>query len=382
MNDGELSGRHYTTGLPVQIQWRNGIITSVTPAHGILPDNRWVAPGLVDLQINGFAGIDFQSDGLTGDDLAIAARALRAAGCTRFFVTLITDEWSRLVARLRHTRELRLQSPLLAGAIAGWHIEGPFLSAEPGFCGAHRGDLMIAPTPTHFHELRTVAGDDPLLVTLSPEQPGALEAISAATRLGITISLGHTNASAELLAEAVGRGATGFTHLGNGCPRELNRHDNILWRVFETSGVTVSLIPDAIHVSPALFRLCHRTLGSERIYYTTDAMSAAGGPPGRYRLGTLELEVGSDQVVRLPGTPNFAGSALTPTEGVRRAAQMLNRSWQEVWPRFSDAPARLVGLRGGLELGAPADFCVMTTTRENDICEWQACGFGSDASPL
>src|SRR6185369_13552349 len=133
--------------------------------------------------------------------------------------------------------------------------------------------------------------------------PGALEAIRLAASHGIKISLGHTNASADVLARAVAAGAVGFTHLGNGCPRELDRHDNIVWRVFETPGLLVSLIPDRIHVSPPLFRLIHRVLAAESIYYVSDAMSGAGMPPGRYKLGGLELEVGADQVVRQPGKP-------------------------------------------------------------------------------
>src|SRR5262249_52232917 len=157
-------------------------------------------------------------------------------------------------------------------------------------------------------ELREITGNDPLLLTLSPERAGALEAIALAKSRGIRISLGHTNASAEVLRQAVKAGATLFTHLGNGCPRELDRHDNILWRVFETAGLTVSLIPDRIHVSGPLFRLVHRVLGGDSIFYTTDAMAAAGAPPGRYRIGALEVEVGADQVVRQPGKPLFAGS--------------------------------------------------------------------------
>lgn len=369
MSDGELCARHYATGEQVRVRWQAGRIVAVDSATGgVLPD-AWIAPGLVDLQINGYGGIDFQRDGIALEDLVTATRKLRAAGCTRCFLTLITDEWSRLVARLRHLRALREQSPELRRAIAGWHIEGPFLSAEPGFCGAHDPALMRDPTPEHLRELRDATADDPLLLTLAPERDNALTAIEQAVSLGMKVSLGHTNASAELLAEAVRRGATGFTHLGNGCPRELDRHDNILWRLFETRGLTVSLIPDTTHVSPALFRLIHRELGANSIYYTTDAMSAAGAKPGRHKLGRLELEVGPDQIVRLPGKPNFAGSALRPIDGIFRAAGMLGCSWREVWPQFSETPARLMGLRGGLEVGAPADFCVLSVTPENALRE-------------
>src|SRR4029077_17117585 len=188
-------------------------------------------------------------------------------------------------------------------------------------------------------ELRSIVGIAPLLLTLSPEHVGAIEAIRFAVAQGIKVSLGHTNASSAMLREAIQAGATGFTHLGNGCPRELDRHDNILWRVFETPGLRISLIPDQVHVSPALFRTIHRLLNSETIYYTTDAMAAAGAGPGRYTIGHLNVEVGADEIVRHPGQTNFAGSALRPIEGIFRAACMLKRPWQEVWNHGSVFPA-------------------------------------------
>jgi N-acetylglucosamine-6-phosphate deacetylase len=326
-----------------------------------------VAPPLVDLQINGYGGVDFQQDNLALDDLLRATRKLQAAGCASYLLTLITDEWPRLMARLRHLRNLRSQSVELQKAIIGWHIEGPFLSPEPGFCGAHNPAVMCDPLPKHIHELRRIICSDPVLLTLAPERLEAIAAISLAVSLGMKVSLGHTNAPRKRLEQAVMAGATGFTHLGNGCPRDLDRHDNILWRVFETPGMTVGLIPDMIHVSPALFRLVHRIAGSASVYYTTDAMSAAGAPPGRYKLANLELQVGEDQIVRLPGKPNFAGSALQPIDGIFRAATMLHCSWQEVWPHFSEVPAGFVGLEQGIKVGRPADFCLLEITPPNQL---------------
>ncbi len=362
---GNLSAFHYATGEPVQMRWQNGLITEIGSAGAPLPQNLWVAPGLVDLQINGYAGIDFQQDGLALEPLLIAAQKLQLDGCTRFFLTLITDEWEKMMKRLEHLRGLRNKSPQLQKHIAGWHIEGPFLSAEPGFCGAHNPDVMCDPTPAHIRQLREVAGTDPLLLTLAPERLEAVATISLAASLGIKVSLGHTNAPFKRLLQAHKAGAVGFTHLANGCPRQIDRHDNILWRVFETSGLKVSVIPDAIHVSPPLFRLIHRIIGEENIYYTTDAMAAAGAPPGKYPLGRLQVEVGEDQIVRLPGSPLFAGSALQPIQGVFRAAEMLNSSWRGVWQRFSDAPADLAGIGSGLKVGQPATFCVLRVTPEN-----------------
>ena len=218
---------------------------------------------------------------------------------------------------------------------------------------------MRDPTHERISELRAITENDPLLLTISPEREGAINAIAFAKSLEITVSLGHTNASAEILHQAVEAGATGFTHLGNGCPRDLDRHDNILWRVFETPGLSVSLIPDRIHLSPALFRLIHRVLPKENIFYTTDAMSAAGAPPGKYKLSNLQLEVGTDQIVRQPGQTNFAGSALRPIDGIFRAAEMLNCSWREIWPHFSEKPAQLFGRKNILAVGLPLHLCLL-----------------------
>jgi N-acetylglucosamine-6-phosphate deacetylase len=373
----EVSARHYATGESLRLRWRDGIITAVDPLDSV-PADVWIAPGLFDAQVNGYGGVDFQQDNLRTEDLLRAVRGLREAGCTRFLLTLITDEWAKLSGRLRHLWQLRSQSAELQNAIAGWHVEGPFLSAEPGFHGAHDPALMLDPTPNHILELRTITGNDLLLLTLSPERPGSVKAIELAVARGIKVSLGHTNASAEILHQAVKAGACSFTHLANGCPRELDRHDNILWRVFETKGLAVSVIPDRTHVSRSLFRIIHRNLAIDSIYYVSDAMSAAGMPPGRHKLGKLELEVGPDQIVRQPGKPLFAGSALRPIEGVFRAAQMLGCSWQEVWGRFSEIPARIVGLRNEIAVGQPADFCRLKVAGENQLLEVKTYAAGAN----
>ena len=375
MNSGEQLAFQYTTREPVRVTWRDGKIISITKTEEQPSTNLWLAPALFDLQINGYGGVDFQRDGLSLEQLLRASRALRRDGCGKFFFTLITDEWAKMLARLEHAHQLRAQSPELQDALAGWHIEGPFLSEQRGFCGAHNPARIVDPTPEHLHALRAVTGHDPVLLTLAPERAGAIDAIRLARELGMTVSLGHTDASAEVLRTAVEVGATGFTHLGNGCPRELDRHDNILWRVTDEPRLGASLIPDGRHVSPAPFRLLHRLLGSERlIYYTTDAMAAAGAGPGYYTLGDLELEVGADQTVRQPGQTNFAGSALRPVEGVFRAAKMLNAPWQKCWQRFSEAPAQLMGLRHELMAGGSAPFCFITVNEVSDLVEVRTVG--------
>lgn len=276
-----------------------------------------------DPQVNGYAGIDFQADDQTSDRLRLAIQAWVRDGGSRFLLTLVTDAWNPLLARLRHLDSLLTAHPDLGRVIAGWHIEGPFLSDQPGFHGAHQPALMLDPSPDHIRQLKDAAGNRPTLLTLAPERRGSMESIAEARRLGMNVSLGHTNASLSQMQEAVSAGATGFTHLGNACPQQLDRHDNILWRALETPGLTVGLIADGLHVAPALFRLLHKVIPSDRIYYTTDAMAAAGAPAGEYTIGRHRMYVGADRVVRQPGGSNFAGSALQPGELLPRAATML-----------------------------------------------------------
>lgn len=379
MTSGQCVARRYDDGTAMRVAWRDGAFTSFLPALDEASVEDWIAPALWDPQINGYAGVDFQSDDLGPVQLTHAAMELRRAGCTRFLATLITDDWDRLTRRLQHLKTLRDGSPELCSSIVGWHVEGPFLSAQPGFAGAHRPECMRDPTPAALEQLRSIVGNDLLLVTLAPERAGAIESIRAARDLGILVSLGHTNASRERLEQAAQAGAQGFTHLGNGCPRELDRHDNVLWRVLDGLPLTVSFIPDAIHVSPSLFRLSHRLLAPENIIYTTDAMAAAGAPPGTYPLGPLQLEVGPDQVVRLPGRTNFAGSALRPMEGVRRAAAMLGLSWRAVWGHFSERTAQFLGQPLGLQIGQRADFCLLRESEQANLsrvrtfCAGQEC---------
>ena len=367
MESGEIHAWNILNHQPVLARWSNGLFTKITQIDSPPPESQWIAPPLMDLQVNGYAGVDFQQDDLTEADLLHAVQQLGQACCNQILFTLVTDDWETMTSRLAKAKILRDSHPTLRQAIVGWHIEGPFLSHIKGYCGAHRGDKMIEPTPDRIAELRNLSGNDPLLLTMAPEIDGGLAGFAAARELDIHVSIGHTNATANILRRVTVGGTTGFTHLGNGCPATLDRADNILWRALDTPGLTCGLIPDQWHLSPTLFRLIHRLIDPDSIYYTTDAMSAAGAPPGKYRLGHLELEVGPEQIVRLPGTRNLAGSALTPIDGVRRAAEMLGCDWQIVWPRFSSAAARFLGLSEGLSVGAPSNFVVIETDSANRI---------------
>ena len=349
----------HRSGRAVRLTCASDRIKSIEPLPGSAAGLPVLLPPLVDIQVNGFAGVDFQNDCCTRADLERAANGLAAAACSRFFLTLITDRWDRMLTRLKNYRALRAASPLLTRRIAGWHMEGPFMSATPGFHGAHPPEFMEPPTPARLRELKAVTGDDPVLITLAPEWPEAPAAIRCARELGFHVWLGHTDATPAQLAAAVAAGAEGLTHLGNGCPPVWDRHDNITFRALDEPGLRVSIIPDRIHVSPMLFRLFHHALDEARICYTTDAISAAGAGRGIFPLAGMKVEVGADGIVRQPGKANYAGSSLVPLEGVRRAAEMLKRAPKDVWHFFSTQPAAFVGLAPALVAGAPADYCLL-----------------------
>lgn len=367
MAKGEIHAWNILDRQPVLAKWDDGIFTDFNHTNESPAQNKWIGPPLVDLQVNGFAGVDFQQDELTAEQLLHATNALGQAGCGRFFFTLITNNWEAMIRRLAKAKQHREANRALGQAIAGWHIEGPFLSAEPGYCGAHPPDLMLDPTPEQLEEICEITSDDPVLLTMAPERESGLSAFAKARELGFRVSIGHTNAPGHIMRRVSAGGSTGFTHLGNGCPVELKRENNILWRALDTPGLTYSLIPDRWHISPALFRILHRLIDRDTLYYTTDAMAAAGSAPGKYSLGHLELEVGPEEIVRLPGTTNLAGSALTPINAIRHAADMLRCDWQEIWRNYSTIPAQFAKLSVGFEPGARAEFVEIETGQGDRI---------------
>ena len=298
--------------------------------------------GYFDLQVNGFGGVDFQRWPSLAE-VRFACEQLLLCRMTRILATFITCDSEGLRVKLQRFEEYRRQDALIRKTIVGYHLEGPYLNAEPGYRGAHRGDLMKDPDWDEFQRNQEAAKGGIRLVTLAPERSGSAKFIREATRSGVRISLGHTNASSPEIDEAIHAGATLCTHLGNGCPPEMHRHDNIIQRLLARDELIACFIPDGIHLPPDVLKNLCRAKPEGRVILTTDAMAAAGAGPGRYTIGDLELEVFEDEVVRVPGALNFAGSALRLDEGVRRAQKWLNLSAEFVGPMASSVPAVALG---------------------------------------
>ncbi|MEY4924257.1 MAG: hypothetical protein RL598_776 [Verrucomicrobiota bacterium] len=302
------------------------------------------AAGLFDFQVNGFGGVDFQRDDLTSTEFAHAVAALRKHGTSGIFATLITDEIDALCRRFAALEKLCATVPSAGAAILGYHLEGPWLSPTPGYRGAHPAGPMRAPTFADYERLQAAAHGRLRLITLAPEWPGSAEFIAAVTQQGVHVSLGHTNANEAEIDEAIRAGARFCTHLGNGCPLELPRHDNIVQRLLARDELTACFIPDGIHLPKGVLKNFVRAKPAGRVLFTTDAMAGAGAPPGRYTIGPHLIAVGADGVARQPGEKNFAGSTLTPDVGVRHIADWLNLTPETARNFWSTAPAAAFGI--------------------------------------
>ena len=296
-------------------------------------------PGFFDLQVNGFAGVDFNDPRATPDDLCRALAALRATGVTRLLPTLITGAFDDFAACAR--RLVRLGDD----AVAGLHMEGPYIAGADGPRGAHPLAYVRAAALDDFRRRQDAAEGRIVLVTLAPEVTGALELIGYLVAQKICVAIGHTAATPAQIRAAVQAGATLSTHLGNGCAQLLPRHPNVIWEQLAADELTASFIVDGQHLPAATVKAMVRAKTPARSILVTDAMAAAGCPPGRYRIGGAEVELSAAGRVAAPGASNLAGSALTLPVAVANAVRFTGLPLTEVLPLATTQPAALLGQR-------------------------------------
>jgi N-acetylglucosamine-6-phosphate deacetylase len=294
-------------------------------------------PGLFDLQVNGFGGIDFNAPGLTEDLVDAALARMRATGVTRCLPTLITSSFDRFA------ESARVLGRMSRDAIAGIHMEGPYISPEDGARGAHPKEHVVAATIEDFARRQDAAGGRILIVTLAPEAPGAIALIEHLVAAGVRVAIGHSAASPSQVADAVAAGATLATHLGNGCAQMLPRHPNVIWELLAADTVTASFIVDGHHLPSATVKALLRAKGLERSVLVTDAIAAAGCEPGPYRIGGVDCELGADGRVSLPGTPYLAGSSLTLDRAIANTVRFTGLPIESVIPMATTTAAGSVG---------------------------------------
>jgi N-acetylglucosamine-6-phosphate deacetylase len=363
----KCSGRDAISGESVTVEF-DEVIQHLNPAFGEpLPENEYLAPGFIDIQINGFAGVDYNAPEISHEEIASSLRTMFSTGVTRCFPTVITGSPERITGALRNLAAARGNLPE-GPAMEAFHVEGPHISPEDGPRGAHPARWVRPPDVEEYKRWQDAARGHVRLVTLSPEWPEAPRYIEALTREGIVISIGHTKATADQIQDAVSAGATLSTHIGNGAHAVMQRHPNYIWEQLAEDRLNASMIVDGIHLGPAFLKVALRAKGVERSVLITDAVMPAMCTPGRYLLGEVEVELHPDESVRLAGGTRLAGSSLRMDRGVGNLMRIAGLSLAEAVTMATTNPARAGRISGrlrGLQPGSRADMVKFRVTEGN-----------------
>lgn len=272
--------------------------------------------GLFDLQVNGYAGIDFNCETITSAKMDDALAAMARAGVSHCLPTLISADPDRLICKLR-ALDAAVEGAQLRAMVPGYHLEGPFLSEQDGYAGCHPPDAMRDPDSGLVERLEQGLSRPVLLITVAPERAGSEAFIGSMIDRGKVVALGHTAATGAQIAQAVQAGARLSTHLGNALRQMQPKFDNPLMAQLAEDRLWASVIADGIHVPPAAMKVMLRAKGLERSVLVTDATSAAGAPAGLYEFAGMTIERNEKGAVRAPGAAVLAGSSLTLDQAVR-----------------------------------------------------------------
>jgi N-acetylglucosamine-6-phosphate deacetylase len=360
----KLRGRHVETGEVVEVGVEDGQIAGVGPAPDEMAqgpdvlgdDGYWLAPALFDSQVNGFGGKDLNAADTSPDDVTAVMRLLWEAGVARFCPTVTTHSFERMSASLRAIRAACEKDRQVAHAAVTLHVEGPYISSEDGPRGAHPREHARLPDWDEFCRLQEAAGGRIGYVTLAPELPGAVRIIERLANEGgrhtasggqVVVALGHHAGDTEQIRAAVEAGARHCTHLGNGAHAQLPRHPNYIWDQLAEDRLSAGIIADGHHLPPAVVKTFVRAKGLERTVLVSDAIAAAGLPPGRYPGNKgQELEISADGRIGLAGTPLLAGSGLRLHQGIENAVRFAGISLPQAVRLATINPAQLFGIEG------------------------------------
>jgi N-acetylglucosamine-6-phosphate deacetylase len=276
--------------------------------------------GYFDLQVNGYAGVDFNSNDLSASTLEAACSRLAADGVAGILATIITDEIEAMCGRLARIVSARRECSIVRDMIWGFHIEGPFLNPAPGYIGAHPAAAARSADVATAEALLAAADGLTRLVTLAPEQDESAKVTAFLSEQGVRVAAGHCNPTDAQLQRCIESGLSMFTHLGNGCPQSLPRHDNIIQRVLARSDeLYIGFIADGVHAPYFALKNYLGLCGIERAFVVTDAISAAGQGPGEYTLANQTVVVDENLATWAADRSHLVGAAVT----MRHSAENL-----------------------------------------------------------
>jgi len=354
-----LRACHYATGQRIEVLVRQGRLAALTDvsAEGIDLSAGWVAPALFDLQINGCAGIGFNSPRLTVDEVRQVVSVCRQHGIGSLCPTLVTASTEALLHGFRTLRRACETDSNLAHALPVFHLEGPYISPEDGPRGAHPRQEVRPPSWEEFQRMQEAAGGRIRLVTLAPEIDGAIPFIERLIGEGVVVAIGHTAATGAQIHAAIRAGAQLSTHLGNGSHALLPRHDNYIWEQLAADALWASLICDGHHLPPAVMRCLIRAKTPARTILTCDASTLAGLPPGKYREWDQDLEIQPGGKIVVSGTSYLAGSGVFTDACLTQVLAHTGVGLREAIEMATIHPRRLLRLPPvELTEDAPADL--------------------------
>lgn len=362
----KIEGLFYLDEKPISIEIKDGKISKINRIGKLTVGNEkvFIAPGLIDNQVNGYNGVSFSfGEGeLSEEALIEATRALWEKGVTTFLPTLTTNSHQLLLKNFTILGKA-INNKLLLGSIPGFHMEGPYISPVDGFRGAHSANYIRKPDWNEFMEYYKASGNKILTVTVAPEIEGAMDFIKRCSELGIVVALGHHNGSTELINRAVESGAKISTHLGNAMSNMINRHVNPLWPQLANDGLIISIICDGFHLLPEQIRTFYKVKGPEKTIITSDVTMYANLKPGIYKnIDGEDLELTPEGRIQYLAQQNLAGSASTMDKGVGHIMKVTGCTLADAIRMASTNPARLYNLndRGIIEEGKRADLILLT----------------------
>jgi N-acetylglucosamine-6-phosphate deacetylase len=356
-----IEGILYSTKKPVSIEISDGKISGIKQGQRSSDGPQLiVAPGLVDIQINGYEGIDFSDPEMTAEDLKKIIKGLWEVGVTTILPTVTSNDHEHLLNAFKALSSA-LADPDISMSFPGFHLEGPYISPEPGFRGAHPEMYIRLPDLQEYKQYQEAANNMIRLITVAPEFDGSIPLIRYCADSDVVISLGHHNGTAEQITAAVDAGASLVTHLGNGCANMIHRHNNPLWPQLAEDRLSASIITDGFHLNKEEVQTFYKVKGDELTILVSDAVDLAGLPPGEYTRwgGTVVL---TPDVVKFPAENVLAGAAAPISKCVGNMMQFTGCSLESAINMASRNPARLIGLDdiGEIQVGKRADLILFT----------------------
>jgi N-acetylglucosamine-6-phosphate deacetylase len=320
-----------------------------------------VSAGFLDMQVNGFSGADYSLDDLQPEHIAAITHSLGRSGTTQHVPTIVTSPADRILKNLDTISRTMEKDEDIGQAVAGVHIEGPFISGEDGPRGAHDSRFVRDPDFGEFLEWQAAAKGRVKIITLAPEREGAIQFIEKLAGRGVLPAIGHTGADPQTIRRAVAAGARLSTHLGNGSHASLPRLRNYIWEQLAEEGLQAGIISDGFHLPPAVVKVFYKVKGPEKTILVSDAALLGGRKPGLYKWGNLDVEVFDDGHLGIPGTAMLAGAGHLLDWDIPRFMEFTGAGIAEAIRLCTVNPAKILKLEAGygrLEAGSPGNLTV------------------------